>query len=534
MFEIMRFPDDIRVFCENENTDAVVRIEIVNRKMSVLLTADHACPEYIRLRWNHPIVGPIQVMGDKWERAYADMQWHGICEDDFMPWYFLATDGAETAGYGVLVQPNSFVSFQCDSRGVTAWFDVRCGARGVHLNGRELLAGIIVSEHYSGVTPFSAAKDFCRILSPSPRLPREPVYGSNNWYYAYGKSSREDILRDAQLLADLTVGNPVRPYMVIDDGWEENKCAGPWDANEKFGNMREIAEEFHRKNLKAGLWFRPLHDKAAETAHPEWRLVKTDLGGISRPDWLSQPDGTSLAYLDPSHPEVKDYLMHTIQKFRNWGFDLIKHDFSTFDMFDSFGYALNGKIPVTRGWSFYDRSKTSAEIVLDFYRLIREAAGDMVIIGCNTMTHLCAGLVEVCRIGDDTSGRTWNRTRSYGINALAFRLCQNRSFYMVDTDCVGILGDHIPWALNRQWLDLLARSGSPLFLSVQPEAVTPAIAADLTRALQVNAIQCDCAEPLDWLYHMIPECWCINGETVHYDFIGDSYPLLLDGKISPF
>lgn len=534
MFDIMRAPDAIHVFCENENTDAVVRTEIINRKMSVFLTADQSFPEYIRIRWNHHVTEPIRILGDKWERAYADLQWHGICEDNFMPWYFLATNESETAGYGVLVQPNSFVSFQCDSRGITAWLDVRCGARGVQLHGRELLACVIVSEHYHGISAFDAAKDFCAIMSPAPRLPKEPVYGSNNWYYAYGQSSREDILHDARLLANLTANNVTRPYMVIDDGWQKNKCSGPWDANDKFGNMQDIADTFHQMNLKAGLWFRPLHDRDAEAAHPQWRLVKTDLGNPPRPDWEKQSDGRYLTYLDPSHPEVKAYLTRTIQKFRSWGFDLIKHDFSTFDLFDSYGYALNGKIPVTKNWSFYDRSKTSAEIVLDFYRLIRDVAGDMVVIGCNTMTHLCAGLVEICRIGDDTSGRTWNRTRSYGINALAFRLCQNRSFYMVDADCVGIYETHIDWELNRQWLDLLAHSGSPLFISAQPEAVTPSIATELSSALKANAIQSDCAEPIDWLYHMVPERWCINGKTQCYDFIQNSYPLLLDGKISPF
>ena len=534
MFDIIRTPDTVCVICENHNLDARVHTQIQNRELSVLLTADQSYPEYIRLRWNHHCKDSLQIMGDTWERAYADMQWHGICEDDFMPWYFLATDGHQTVGCGVMVRPNSFVSFQCDSRGVTAWLDVRCGTRGVQLHGRTLAVCTIVSETYQAISPFAAAKAFCQVMSPSPRLPKEPVYGSNNWYYAYGNSSREDILRDAELLANLTQSNSNRPYMVIDDGWQVNKCAGPWTPNSKHTDMAEIVQEFHKKNVKAGLWFRPLHDKAVETAHPQWRLVKSDLGGIARPDWLQQEDGKYLAYLDPSHPGVKDYLVHTIKTFRDWGFELIKHDFSTFDMFDSFGYALNGKIPVTKGWSFYDRSKTSAEIVLDFYRIIRDAAGDMVIIGCNTMTHLCAGLVEVCRIGDDTSGRTWNRTRSYGINALAFRLCQNRAFYMVDADCVGIFQDFIPWKLNRQWLDLLAKSGSPLFISAQPAAITPDIAEDLYKALKVNSLQEDTAEPIDWLYHMVPECWRINNRTKHYDFIMDSYPLLLDGRISPF
>jgi alpha-galactosidase len=65
------------------------------------------------------------------------------------------------------------------------------------------------------------------------------------------------------------------------------------------------------------------------------------------------------------------------------------------------------------GWNFNKRSKTTAEIILDLYRSMREAAGDNIyIIGCNTMSHLSAGIFELCRIGDDTSGKEWDRTRN--------------------------------------------------------------------------------------------------------------------------
>lgn len=62
-------------------------------------------------------------------------------------------------------------------------------------------------------------------------------------------------------------------------------------------------------------------------------------------------------------------------------------------------------------WCFFDRSRTTAEIILRMYEVILESAGDMVIMGCNTLSHLCAGLVHINRTGDDTSGREWERTR---------------------------------------------------------------------------------------------------------------------------
>lgn len=248
--------------------------------------------------------------------------------------------------------------------------------------------------------------------------------------------------------------------------------------------------------------------------------------------WDKTDDGY-LTFLDPTVPEVREYLRKTIRRFKEWGFDLIKQDFSTYDMFGRYGDYLNGKITAEDGWSFSDTTKTSAEIVLDFYRLIREEAGDMIVIGCNTISHLSAGLVELYRIGDDTSGMIWSRTRAYGVNTLAFRLCQNDAFYKVDADCVGIIKDKIDWKLNRQWLDLLARSGSPLFVSAQPQALTDEIKCDLKAAFKANSVQDDVAEPIDWLYNNQPCLWMISNNKTEYDFIMDSYPLLLGQKIQP-
>jgi alpha-galactosidase len=86
------------------------------------------------------------------------------------------------------------------------------------------------------------------------------------------------------------------------------------------------------------------------------------------------------------------------------------------------------------GWHFADRSQTTVEIVSQCYRAIREAVGDVIIIGCNTVGHLGAGIFEVQRIGDDTSGRDWNRTRKMGVNAVGFRLPQHRAFFLADPE----------------------------------------------------------------------------------------------------
>ena len=100
----------------------------------------------------------------------------------------------------------------------------------------------------------------------------------------------------------------------------------------------------------------------------------------------------------------------------------------------------------------------------------REAAGNMYLIGCNTISHLSAGIFELNRIGDDTSGKEWARTRKMGVNTLGFRMVQHKTFYEADGDCVG-LTKAVPWDKNKQWMQLLAQSSAPLFISAQPDAV---------------------------------------------------------------
>ena len=34
------------------------------------------------------------------------------------------------------------------------------------------------------------------------------------------------------------------------------------------------------------------------------------------------------------------------------------------------------------------KERTTAEVVLDFYRVVRETASDLVVLGCNTIGHL--------------------------------------------------------------------------------------------------------------------------------------------------
>jgi alpha-galactosidase len=169
--------------------------------------------------------------------------------------------------------------------------------------------------------------------------------------------------------------------------------------------------------------------------------------------------------------------------------------------------------------SFADRTKTTAQIMKNFYLAIREAAGDDVLImGCNTFSHLSAGIMDIQRTGDDTSGKDWERTKVYGINTLAFRMMQHGAFYCVDADCVGVTRD-VAWEKNSQWLDVLAKSGTPLFVSIADNGcftkeVEDAVTAAFQKACEPHAV----SRPLDWMTTKTPAVWKSDFGTDTYQW----------------
>ncbi len=497
-FDINKFT--AKIICEDKVSDAVLETVSKENELDLILSATRDKPKFIELHWDVSVNENMRVLGDEWERSYGDLEFLKLSENDrYMPWYFVATDSDECFCFGVKTLPNSFVSFRYDMNGITALVDVRNGGNGVHLGGRKLLlATFVYSQYYNG-NVFENLKDYCKKLCNSPILPKERIYGGNNWYYAYGESSYEQIISDAKLQVELAEGISNRPFQVIDDCWQINSTEGPWYPNEKFGDMKKLADDIKEIGARPGIWVRLLHNRD--------EAITDDM----RIDRESEEH-----YLDPTHPEVQNFIRSDIERIRDWGYELLKHDFSTYDLFCEWGSNLDGIITETDNWHFYDKTKTNAEIVIDFYKLIKEAAGDMYIIGCNTISHLSAGLVHLSRTGDDTSGREWERTRKMGVNTLAFRLPQNEAFYMCDADCVGVLDDFIPWEKNSQWLHLLSYSNTPLFISCT-DKIDDKCKSDIKEAYKVFNTP-HTIKPIDIFDTKTPKKWEIDGKIVEYEW----------------
>jgi alpha-galactosidase len=485
--------------------DAVVTFQ----QQRITLAAPESAVMRIHFRWQLKPPVSARYLGDDWERSYGTLAWRSLEPERILPWYFLAHDAGTTFACGVKTGPGAMCFWQVDTEGVSLWLDVRNGGRGVQLGKRQIELATIVTQRSQGVGPFALAQQFCTKLCEKPRLPPMPVYGGNNWYYAYGKSSATAIREDSERVASFATSSANRPFMVIDDGWSPNATAGPWSrGNEQFPDMAGLAADMRRIGVQPGLWVRPLFTK--DPVADAWRLRSPNAGR----EYAARQAYT----LDPTVAEVSAEIEKDVRTAVGWGYSLIKHDFSTYDLLGRWGFTM-GAVLTEANWSFADRSRTNAEIMRDLYAGLRQAAGNAMLLGCNTVGHLGAGLFELQRTGDDTSGRDWNRTRKMGVNTLAFRAPQQGAFFAIDADCVG-LTKQVPWTFNRQWLDLLARSGTPLFVSAAPDAVGPEQRAALQRAFATAARLRPTAEPLDWLENSEPEKWKLNGELVRYDWFG--------------
>lgn len=477
--------------------DINVKLNQDNEHLAIFLTAQTSKVKWIKLRWNNLSWDKnVRFLGDAWERGYGDMEWKGMNPNRFMPWYFCAKSEAKSVCYGVKVRPSAMCFWQVDSLGMTLFLDVRCGGSGVNLKGRVIKLADVIACEMRDCTSFEAMQEFCGQMCEDPILPKYPVYGSNNWYYAYGKSSENEILADCDYILNLTKDIENKPYMVIDDCWQEHHRlneynGGPWTkGNEKFPDMKALAEKLVQKGVRPGIWVRLLLNED-ENIKNEWRLSHNNC-------------------IDPTNPEALNYIKEDIKRICNWGYTLIKHDFSTFDLFGKWGFQMSPLV-TDDGWHFYDDSLTSAEVVKLLYKAILDASveasnGETLILGCNTIGHLGAGYMHINRTGDDTSGVIWERTRFMGVNTLAFRLPQHGKFYEIDADCVGIDGG-ISWSMNKQWADVLAQSGTPLFISVRPNILDETEKQELHEILKVASKQEHHVIPVDWEETTCPEHW---------------------------
>ena len=452
-------------FEESPNTPCPIKYDYVveNNSAKVIIHPSEAPVKYLKLRFRGDMSFIDKVYGEAWARCSHTwfIEWRAVMPHRPLPWLFYCKDDNGKIGcYGVKTGADCFAFWQLDSHGVTLVLNLTCGADGTDLKAPLTACEIVQYFSDDNANSFDVAKQFCSMLCEKPVLPKTPIFGVNNWYWAYGDISFDKILEETDYLIKMTDGVKHQPYEIIDDGWQYNRSAtcpyigGPWLPNERFGDMSKLVDEIHSRGAKAGIWFRPL----------------LTMGNIPKDAIIDKGDSGGLV-LDPSHPFTLNYVAESAARIRSWGFDLIKHDFSTYDMGIVPNESHNQLSDFIKGnRHFYDRTKTTATIVKNLYKTIQNAVGDAEVIGCNTFGHLVAGIHSAQRVGNDTSGRSFEWTRKQGVNSM-MRLPQNETFFNVDPDCAAFT-EKVDPNLNLDFLEVCAITGMTTLASVTPGILT--------------------------------------------------------------
>jgi alpha-galactosidase len=93
---------------------------------------------------------------------------------------------------------------------------------------------------------------------PAPILAATPPMGWNSWNWFAGKVTDKDVRQAADLLVSSGMRDAGYVYVNIDDTWEGKRDAsGVLHTNEKFPDMKALADYVHSKGLKLGIYSSP-------------------------------------------------------------------------------------------------------------------------------------------------------------------------------------------------------------------------------------------------------------------------------------
>ncbi len=94
--------------------------------------------------------------------------------------------------------------------------------------------------------------------SARPVLAATPPMGWNSWNWFAGKVTQDDVRAAADLIVSSGMRDAGYVYVNIDDTWEGKRDAsGVLHTNEKFPDMKGLADYVHSKGLKLGIYSGP-------------------------------------------------------------------------------------------------------------------------------------------------------------------------------------------------------------------------------------------------------------------------------------
>ena len=196
-----RFEEDLSLPCPVEYTYCVE-----NGTAKVTVYPSGSPVRFLKLRFRGDLRFVEAVCGDEWARSTGGanpIQWCSMMSHRRLPWFCYLRAGQRIACYGVKTGPNCFAFWQADTHGLTLFLNLMAGSCGADL--QEPLTACEIVERFSeeGEAPYEAAAAFARCMCDAPVLPEEPIFGVNNWYWAYGNITRDSVLEETDYLLEM-------------------------------------------------------------------------------------------------------------------------------------------------------------------------------------------------------------------------------------------------------------------------------------------------------------------------------------------
>ena len=134
-------------------------------------------------------------------------------------------------------------------------------------------------------------------FAQKPVLAATPPMGWNSWNWFAGKVTQDDVKKAADLIVSSGMRDAGYVYVNIDDTWEGKRDAsGVLHTNEKFPDMKALADYVHSKGLKLGIYSSPVdqtcarfegslgHEQQDADLYASWGIdyLKYDLCGLRK------------------------------------------------------------------------------------------------------------------------------------------------------------------------------------------------------------------------------------------------------------
>jgi Melibiase len=217
----------------------------------------------------------------------------------------------------------------------------------------------------------------------------KPVVGWCSWFAFLDKITEADILRTADVLADVLAPFGYE-YLQMDDGFQSGTGLPElWlKANEKFPHgLAYLASYIKKKGLKPGIWTNAAFGQTEfAEKHKDWFVLDAE-GRVARGNWIRH-------ILDASVPEALDRVVRPIYRgLREDGFEYFKVDALRHLRYE--GYNAFGEY-------FRKKGRDVTTVYRAYVQAIRDVIGrDYFMLGCWGVRPELVGTIDGCRLGTD-------------------------------------------------------------------------------------------------------------------------------------